>query len=383
MNDTAGSRFSLHYGRRRLWPLLGSAAVISLICIGAVLRHVDRVARSQQANSKADGKPLPKKEAAESRSAAWHDAVDFRAPRDEDVFKRTTRAADWLKEHLVVVPQKDTNCEIRVIAWKDPTLEPANPDLLAGYLITDTLWAAKALRVFDADVADEMEASLQCQGWYGNGLHDVLFHPLERILHRPADDDFVHGSSLGRFPAANAKTIDVRVMRQKWDADFNVGHPLLFAEHAVYQALFDYRQGRTKQARERVLNALADHRTTDSQDRIFWDAETRILVDFVTFEDWLAFQKGIRPVCRHCTFKLGVLIYAIRLLDLEKDLERLLPGMRQRLWEAQHDSGGLAHFLDVQKDGAFVRGIGSTGEASAIAILSEVVAVQPNRECDE
>ena len=69
------------------------------------------------------------------------------------------------------------------------------------------------------------------------GLHDVLFHPLDKILHRPADDDFVHGFSLGRFPTADGQTVDLRVLRQKWDANFNVGHPKLFAEHAVYQAL--------------------------------------------------------------------------------------------------------------------------------------------------
>jgi hypothetical protein len=373
----------LLYGRRRLLLLLVLLAVISLNCIGAALRHLNRVAETQSPGSKGDIKLPLKEEAAENRSAAWRDTVEFRAPHDAEVRKRATRAADWLKDHLVVIPHQDNNCEIRVIAWKDPTLEPANPDLLAGYLITDTLWAAKALRFFDSAIADEVETSLQCLGWYGNGLHDVLFHPLERILHRPADDDFVHGSSLGRFPVANGKTIDVRVMRQKWDADFNVGHPLLFAEHAVYQALFDYWQGRIKQARERVLKVVADHRTTDSKDRIFWDDEARILVDFVTIEDWLAFQKGTRPDCRHCTFKLGLLLYAIRVLDLEHELASLLPGMRQRLWEAQHDRGGLAHFLDVQKDGTFDRGIGSTGEASAIAILSEVVTVHRGHERDE
>ena len=60
-----------------------------------------------------------------------------------------TRSADWLKRHLVSITRPGDACPIRVIAWKDPTLEPTDPKLLAGYAITDTLWAAKALKLFD------------------------------------------------------------------------------------------------------------------------------------------------------------------------------------------------------------------------------------------
>ena len=102
--------------------------------------------------------------------------------------------------------------------------------------------------------------------------------------------------------------------------------------------------------------------------------EARILVDFVNHKDWLAFHDGDRPACRHYTFKLGVLLYAIRLLGLEREIGAPLAGMKRRLWGAQAESGGVAHFVDVRRDdGASTIGRQPTGEATAIAILSEVV----------
>ena len=262
-----------------------------------------------------------------------------------------------------------------MIAWKDPTLEPTSPNLLAGYLITDTLWSVKALKLFDPLASQEIESDLQRLGWYGNGLHDVLFHPLGKILHCPADEDFVYGFSLGHFPTAEGRTVDVRVFRQKWDAGFDVGHPKLFAEHAVYHALFDYWQGREEQARRRILDITRAERTAEQH--IFWDRRAGILVDHVNYKDWLAFGKGQRPACRHYTFKLGVLLYAIRLLGLEQEIGSPVGAMRNRLWSAQTESGGVAHFVDVPSDGQAIPGPGCTGEASAIAILAEVVEAKP------
>jgi hypothetical protein len=306
-------------------------------------------------------------------AAPWQDAVTYRLPTDAVTKSRVTRAADWLKRNLVQISRPGEDRPICVVAWKDPTLEPANPKLLAGYLITDTLWSAKALKLFDPVASQDMQRGIQHLGWYGNGLHDVLFHPLDKILHRPADQDFVHGFSLGRFPTTQGQTIDLRVFRQKWDADFDVGHPLLFAEHAVYRALFDFWQGRKDQARRGILNAIDDNRTTNAQDRIFWDAKAQILVDHVNYQEWLAFRGGEKPVCRHYTFKLGALLYAIRLFGLEKEIGAALLGMKERLWSAQTESGGVAHFVDVRSAEQATTGLQPTGEASAIAILAEVV----------
>jgi hypothetical protein len=312
-------------------------------------------------------------QAAQVTGAVWPESVSFRLPEDAVLKDRLARSAAWLVDHVVTIKAKDDGRPLRVIAWKDPTLEPEDPKLLAGYVITDTLWAAKALKLFDPKASNELDLSVQHVGWYGNGLHDVLFHPLDRLRHRPLDPDIVHGHSLGRFPAAGGTVVDLRVFRQRWDANFDVGHPALFAEHAVYAALNEFWHGRTVPARRRVLDVIADSRKTDSNDQIFWDDRARILVDHVSYPDWLAFRGGKRELCRHFTFKLGVLLYAIRLMGLEAEIGAPLETMKRRLWSAQTKSGGVAHFVDVRADGTGTAGREPTGEASAIAILAEVV----------
>jgi hypothetical protein len=310
----------------------------------------------------------------EKKRPPSQDAVAFTMPGDCVTKSQATRAAGWLKSRVMSISRPGEERPIRVIAWKDPTLEPENPKLLAGYVITDTLWAAKALKLFEPVVAQELEASTDRLGWSANGLHDVLFHPIDKILHCPADQDFVHGFSLGRFPTADGCIIDLRVFRQKYDAKFDVGHPHLFAEHSVYHALFDFWQGRREAARRRILEAIADDRSTAPDDRIFWDRPAGILVDFVNYPDWLSFREGKRETCRTFTFKLGVMLYAIRLMGMEREIDgSVLAGMKERLWSAQTKSGGLAHFVDLSRDGKLTTGLKPTGEASAIAILAEVV----------
>jgi hypothetical protein len=317
-------------------------------------------------------------EQSNDRGAAGRDAVTYRIPNDAGTRSRVIRSAEWLKQHRLSIVRPGDACLLWAIAWKDPTLEPADPKLLAGYAITDTLWAAKALKLFDPEAAREMEQILQCLGWSSNLLHDVLFHPLDKILHRSADEDIVHGFSLGRFPTVDGHTVDLRVFRQKWDARYDVGHPLFFAEHAVYRALYDFWQGRTAEARRRLLGVVEENRTSTTPDPVFWDPQARILVDFVNHQDWLAFHNGQRPVCRHYTFKLGVFLYAVRLLGLEEEIGPPMAGMKERLWSAQTESGGLAHFVDVRSDGPSTTGRRATSEASAIAILAEVVETIPS-----
>jgi len=307
-----------------------------------------------------------------ARDAPWRDAVSYRIPDDPLIKNRLQQSASWLVKHAPPLAIPGQPKPVRLIAWKDPTLEPESPKLLAGYLITDTLWSAKALNLFDPILATEMEQSLNRLGWYGNGLHDVLFHAIDKLRHRPSDRDIVHGDSLGRFPAPDGCVVDVRVFRQQWDARFDVGHPAHFAEHAIYAALNDFWHGRAEPARKRVLEVIAKAKAAD-QDRIFWDDQAGILVDYVNLRDWTDFHEGKRPVCRHFTFKLGVLLYATRVLGMENDIGAPLRNMRRRLWSAQTESGGVAHYVDVQGDGKGTAGLEATGEASAIAILAEVV----------
>jgi hypothetical protein len=346
-HDTVSKR-----GRLRMWPgflRAGPLAVLALFATGSAV----------SAQEERDG---------------WRDSVAYDLPEAPATKGRVTRAAEWLTRHTVTVSRPADGRSIRVIAWKDPTLAPDEPKLLAGYVITDTLWAAKALKPFDSEAASEIERGLRQLGWYGNGLHDVLFHPVDRMLHRSADQDMIHGHSLGRFSIAGGRSVDLRVFRQKWDADYEVGHPLLFAEHAAYQGICDFWKGRKEEARRRIVGIVRDDRSTSPQDHVFWDRQAGILVDYVNREDWPRFERGEIPTCRHYSFKLGVLLYAIRLLGMEEDIGPSLEAMKRRLWSAQADDGGVAHFIDVRRDGVATPGrLNATGEASAIAILAETV----------
>lgn len=309
----------------------------------------------------------------------WTDSVTYRMPDESAAIRRVTRAGDWLKKHVVTFSHPETMSEVRVIAWKDPTLAPEDPKLLAGYVITDTLWAAKALKPLDKKISDEIELGIRRLGWSGNGLHDVLFHPVKRMLHRSADDDIVHGHSLGHFDIDGGRRVDLRVFRQKYDADYEVGHPHLFAEHAVYQALFDFWQGRKLEARRRIIGIVTDERGTAPDDQIFWDGKSGILVDYVNREDWNRFQARTVPTCRNFSFKLGVLVYAIRLMGLEREIGPAWDEINARLWSAQAADGGIAHYVDVQSGGKLLQGRrDSTGESTAIAILSETVRLPAN-----
>lgn len=305
------------------------------------------------------------------------DEVRFHAPVDPIAKSRVERAAEWLRRHVVRVERPGDPQALAVVAWKDPTLEPHNAQLLAAYVITDTLWAARALQPFQESLSGELQDGIRRVGWCGNGLHEVLFHRVDRLLHYPADEDFVHGHSLGRFPSAGGRTVDLRVFRQKWDAGFDEGHPRLFTEHAVYRALDDYWRGRHDQARRRIREAIADRHGTDPDDRMFWDDRTGIVVDYVNRGDWLTCSQGAQSACRHYTFKLGLLLYAIRALGLEQ--ETPVARMKERLWCAQLASGGVAHFVDVQADGTAMPGQDATGEATAIAILTETLEPRNKR----
>jgi len=298
-------------------------------------------------------------------------AVGFRLPDDAEARGRATRAADWLRRHIETIERPGGAEPLRVVAWPDPTLAPDSPGRLAGYLITDTLWAAEALKPFDPEASAGLSRTLDVLGWTGNGLQEVLFRPVARMRHRSDDADPVHGRSLGVFPIEGGRTVDVRVMAQREDPAFEAGHPALFAEHAVYQALHDFWEGRGPEARRRVAGIV---RRDAPDDPIFWDADLGVLVDRASREDWRRLRDGERPTCRVASFKLGVLVYAIRLMGMEAEVGDPLGAIRRRLATAQREDGGYAHFVEVGGDGAATLArSGPTGEATAAAILSETV----------
>jgi hypothetical protein len=73
------------------------------------------------------------------------------------------------------------------------------------------------------------------------------------------------------------------------------------------------------------------------------------------------------------------LLYAGRVTGVasEPKFSRIFEGIEYRLWQSQHDDGGLAHITFYGPNAAVLLGDGSTGEATAIAVLAESVVTSP------
>jgi hypothetical protein len=146
-----------------------------------------------------------------------------------------------------------------------------------------------------------------------------------------------------------------------------------FRRACCQAALNDFWHGRTVPARRKVLEVIADWRKSDSRHQAFWDDKAGIPVDYFNYGGWLALSEGKRDVSRHFTFKLGVLLHAIRVLGLVSEIGAPLQTMKRRLWSAQTGSGGVAHSVDDRATGEGTPWREPTGEASAIKTLSEAV----------
>jgi hypothetical protein len=298
-------------------------------------------------------------------------SLTFILPDDPATQERCRQAASWIERRIhdvVVIPDQPP---IAVVAWKDPTLHPDQPRTLAGYLITDTLWAAAAIEPFYPVAARRLKEGLARLGRQTNQLHEVIFQPVGRIEHRPDDPDFVHGHSLGIFRVEGDWSIDVRVFQHRWDPAFDLGHPTLFAEHAVYRSMDDFWKGRPEAGRSRLQNIL--NHDPGSAPIIRWQSSPGVVVDEVNREEWTQFESRQRPLFRNYTFKAALLYYSMKVLGLTAKFPDQANQIRQRIWSAQRPDGGIAHFVDIQSDGTTLPAQDSTGEASAIAILAEMV----------
>ena len=127
------------------------------------------------------------------------DGVLFNRPTDTESRSRVLRASTWLVDHVVrgKLHEDPELGEISIVAWHDPTLAPDDSSILAGYAITDTLWASRALTIYVPDKAKVLHASLAKLDCLRNNLHEVLFQPVAQICHRSGDLDQMHGSELG------------------------------------------------------------------------------------------------------------------------------------------------------------------------------------------
>ena len=66
------------------------------------------------------------------------------------------------------------------------------------------------------------------------------------------------------------------------------------------------------------------------------------------------------------------MLYAAKITGLHTDrqLTQPLADMEYRLWEAQHEDGGLPHLIHYAPNAALASSTGPTGEATAIAVLA-------------
>lgn len=295
-------------------------------------------------------------------------------PSDPHTRQCVSRASDWLVNHVQrgVLVVKDKELPVSIIAWKDPTLHADNASLLAGYAITDSLWASYALSLTRPDVARELHDSLERIDCLSNALHEVIWQRMAAIHHKPMDADPVHGRSLGLM-SAEKLVVDVRSFSMAEDREFTLGHPRLFAEHAVYQSLFEYRNGETLHAVAR-LRRIFQANAADHESPVKWDAKNGLLVDFVNETEYQKFLSKNVESCRQYSFKLATLLYACRLMGLDNEFPAELSMVHQRLLKAQLSTGGVAHFFDVFAERGTVQPCpDATGEATAMFVLAESV----------
>jgi hypothetical protein len=298
-------------------------------------------------------------------------------PTDEDTRVAVIKASDWLKSHVKTgrLAKGDRELSISMIAWKDPTLAPELLNQLAGYAITDTLWSSYALTLTEPKLARELHDSLSALDCLGNSLHEVIWRPIESIAHKPIDADIVHGRSIGKMLSGNS-TIDIRSFTMAADNDFEVGHPLLFAEHAAYQSIYEFRLGKHISATERLRSIFRDTSESSSQ-RVHWNREHGVLMDFVTEDNFKLLQAGDTTTIRQYSFKLATLHYACRLLGLEPEFPDTLKEISRKLASAQLKSGGVSHFFDVDTEHDMVyAGADATGEATAMFVLTNTIVTR-------
>jgi hypothetical protein len=299
----------------------------------------------------------------------------LRMPTEPAARDAVFKASEWLVRHIQRGRMKlnDETTNLSVIAWKDPTLSPDKPNRLAGYAITDSLWASYALTTTHPEVAGELHQTLKTLGCLSNNLHEVLWQSIPAIHHKPIDSDIVHGRSLG-IMSAGAVNVDIRSFTMAADPEFEIGHPSLFVEHAAYQSLFEFRNGKVESAKNRLRRVFLKNSTSENAD-IQWDAQHKLLVDFVIKSEYANFISGETDSCRQYSFKLATLLYACRLMELDREFPEEIRQLEQRLRSVQLSDGGIPHFYDVEQKSEVCKPCpDATGEATAIFILAETVS---------
>lgn len=295
-----------------------------------------------------------------SRTSVWTTRPTFSAVTNPAGLVNQQNALNWLVLHIanLSLPQGNGN----LVAWNDATLGNAR----VAYLLTDNLWAQHALMPYDSlGLWSTIRSSLSRNGFYGNGLHDALFHDVGATAHQPLDTDPVHGRLLGTCGASDGIDTQVRVPTMGVSASWTNGQTSQFIDSAVYEAMDQLWSGQRAAARDRMLALVARN---GADDRMFWDSSRRMLVDVANRADY------DRGVFTAASFKLGLVLYALRALGLSI---AAVPDMQRRLGEAQLANGGVAHGVTYDSSNRVRTRSGATGEATSIAILAHTINPVP------
>ncbi|UCF60287.1 MAG: hypothetical protein JSV37_11035 [Anaerolineaceae bacterium] len=333
--------------------------------------------------SKCNPDPLPKG----VFGVEWQDRVDFeKVPPQSDHSENVEKAIDWLKRHAWELHLAGDVSTISVIAWYDPTLHPgcdicadesSYDCAFAAYLVTDTLWASKALAPYHPEIAESLHRGLMTLKRYGNGLHEVLFHPIEGGLlgHLPMFG--VHGTRIGSC-VSSGRELELRTL----EILPNSIDQAQSCETQVYEALQAFWEGQEEEGRERLREVYhggpGDSCYWDTVNKVFVDAATRYVAKNLLDCDSAA------SCFANATFKLGGFLYAVRVMDMEAEFADQLPILEERLWDAQHQdgemAGGMAHIV-LYRSGEEPQPLcGATGEATSIAVLAYTATTRASAE---
>ena len=326
--------------------------------------------------SECDPAPLPEGEF----RVAWEDRVCFQKVSPQSEYRdNVEKAVDWLKRHSWDLHLAADDSTVSVIAWYDPTLHPgcdpcadenSHECAFAAYLVTDTLWAYKALAPYHPELAENLRGALMVLRRYGNGLHEVLFHPIKGGLLGHLPKLGVHGTHIGRC-STGGRELELRTLEILPSSV----DPIYSCETQVYEALQAFWDGREEEGRERMREVYH----SSPYDYCYWDTVNKVFIDEATqYVAKYVLDCDPEDSCfANATFKLGVFLYAVRVMGMEAEFAGELPFIEERLWEAQHQdgdmAGGMAHIV-LYRAGEDPQPLcGATGEATAIAVLAHTV----------
>lgn len=310
-----------------------------------------------------------------------HEApLRFASPANHPHATALADGARWLTQQVVHIETGGDAEPLALIAWWDPTLSTDQRDLVA-YTITDTLWAAWALRPFCPEVAAHLARSLDRLHARSNGFMDQPFHLQGEFRLLNVDADHVHGSVVTTAYAAvdpngagdtgprqvQVRSMHFRVASEQENRDFAA----TFIDAAVYYAFHLFWQGDRETARALLLRCLDPQAGIP----IHYDAQLGLLLDAADQQINSKMPGGSPTRLAYAPFKQALFLFAVRQMGLvnngvSPEIERQL---ERRVLEAQNLSGGFRHvvFTDAQgqRMGAVPPG-GGTGETAAIVILA-------------